>query len=788
MTMTRRKIALIALTAATVLLSAGLFYTYRIYTLAENNRRHQSDQLDRTVDGLERAHRARLRERAEHRRGEAKTRKMHRTLAAAYRSGATQMLRDGRLLAARVFTSAALLHDPENPLSPYRRSAANRPFTADSRAGITASQSVLYEAAVRSVVAHRTTPPTLGFRVWSAVFSPDGKVLAVGGDSRKVRLWDVARQRWVGDLTAPAMPVFSLAFSPDGKVLAAATNAGQVRLWDMATRKKIRTLNAHHSMALSVRFSPNGRLLATGGMDRMIRIWDMSTKALAATLRHAEGAVWALAFSPNGRMLASAAWHGTRSRVRLWSLKDRRAHANYTGHLGPVWTVAFSPDGQRLVSGGLDRSIRVFSARKLRLQATLKHHKADVTSLAFSADGRWLASASIDKTFALWRTDRWTPVARVKAHGRQIWSVAFSGKGGLLATGAWDHRVRIWRVGGGQQRPVILRPKPSDRGRPFVAAWYTSKGDRLVARDAGNVFTVWDLASKRVVARRRLLPADLRPVALSADGNHVVTSGPGSTVWVWPLYSKERARVLRGATEPVTGVAFAPDGVTVASASQAGTVRLWRWADRKEVDRIEKVRAPLAFSADGRLLATSDSKQRIRLLRVKDLDPHRTLPAASASVERLVFGPRGDRLIAVQNDQTMVLWNPRTGRRVARLSGHTDDIINACFSADGRYVLSTSRDRTARIWQTTTGLELQRLTLPQVPQRASFAPDGKHFAVPTPEGVALYPLRLHLWRRDPQKLMRESEAAAGLELDGFRLRPSGSVSPPVEQRPAGATK
>lgn len=770
--MARSKIALITLTIATAVLSASLVYTYRIYTLAEGNRRRQSEQMDRTVDRLERAHRARLREQAEHRRGDVITRKMHRTLAAAYRHGAAQMLRDGRRLAARVFTAAALVHDPSNPLSPYRSSAAKRPFTADGRAGITASQSVLYEAAVRSVVAHRTSPPNLGFRVWSAVFSPDGKLLAVSGDSRKVRLWDVATRRWAGDLTAPAMPVFNLAFSPDGKLLAAATNAGKVRLWDVATRKKVRTLDAHRSMALSVRFSPDGRLLATGGMDRMIRIWNVSTMSLTATFRHAEGGVWAMAFSPNGRMLASAAWHGTRSRVRLWSIKDRRAHANYTGHLGPVWTVAFSPDGQRLVSGGLDRSIRVFSTRKLRLQATLKHHKADVTSLAFSTDGRWLASASIDKTFALWRTDRWTPVARVKAHGRQLWSVAFSGKGGLLATGAWDQRVRIWSVGSGRLRPVILRPGPADRGRTFMAAWYTAKGDRLVARDAANIFYVWDLARKRVVARRRLLPADLRPVALPGDGKHVVTSGPNSTVWVWPLYSKERARVLRGATEPVTGVAFAPDGVTVASANRAGTVRLWRWADLTELDRIEKVRAPLAFSADGRLLATSDSKRRIRLLRVKDLAPHRTLPAAGASVERLVFGPRGNRLLAVQNDQTMVLWDPRTGRKVAHLGGHTDEIVSACFSANGRYVLSTSRDRTVRIWQTSTGLELQRLGLPQVALHASFAPDGKHFAVPTPEGVALYPVRLQLWRRNPTKLLKQAEAAAGQKLDGFHLRPA----------------
>lgn len=770
--MSRVKVGLILLAVITLVLSVSLAYTFRLYTLTDSNRRRQAEQLDRTVDGLERVHRVRLRERAEHQRTEASTRKMHRTLAAAYRHGASRLLLDGRPLAARVFTAAALLHNPDNPLSPYRYSQPKGALTAQRRAGITASQSVLYEAAVRSVVTHRRTLGKLGFRVWSTAFSPDGKLLAVSGDSRKVRIWDVVKGRWAGDLTAPAMPVFEVAFSPDGKLLAAATNAGKVRIWNVESRKKVRTLDAHGSMALSVRFSPDGRQLASGGMDRMIRIWDVPTWSLGTTFRHTQGAVWALAFSPNGRLLASAAWHGTNSRVRLWSLKDRRAHANYTGHLGPVWTVAFSPDGQHLVSGGLDRSIRVFSTHKLRLTTTLKHHTADVTSLAFSPNGRWLASASIDKTFVLWRTDRWKPVTRVAAHQRQLWSVAFSHKGGLLATGAWDQRTRIWNLGDGGLRPTVLLPKLTDRGRSFVAAWYTAKGDRLVGRDASNVFHVWDLKSKKVVTRRRLLPPDLQPTALSGDSRHVVTSGPGSTVWVWPLYSKERATVLRGPTSPITGVAFAPGGATIASASGAGTVRLWRWADRKEIDRIEKVRAPLAFSTDGKLLATSDSKRRIRLLQVKDLDPYRTLPGGSASVDRLLFSPSPDQLLAVGDDQTMTLWNTRTGRRIARLIGHTDEIVSASFSGDGRYILSASRDRTVRIWQTATGLELQRLTLPHVALRVAFAPDSKHFAVPTPEGVAIYPVRLNLWRQNPQILLHQAEAAAGLQLDGFKLHPA----------------
>ncbi len=775
------------LLVATGLLASALAYTYRIYTLAEEGRRRQADLLDRTVDRLERAHRARLRVLLDSRRQGEEIRATHRTLADAYRGEASRMLAAGRLPAARIFAAASLLHDPGNPLSPYRSSGAARGSPPRHDPEIASAQSVLYEVAVRGIVHHLHTPPRLGFRVWATAFSPDGRLLAVAGDSRKVRLWDVTASRWTGHLMAPAMPVFDLAFSPDGKLLAAATNAGKVRVWTVRDRKRVATMDAHSTMALTVRFSPNGHTLASGGMDGMIRLWDARDgRALArkASLRET-GGVWDLAFSPNGNLLASAAWHQARSRVRLWSLRDHRAFASYTGHLGPVWALAFSPDGRYLASGGLDRQIRILSARKLRLRTTLKHHRADVTSLAFSPNGRWLVSGSMDKSVAVWRTSTWRPISSLRPHARQIWSVRFDHSGRLLATAGWDRRVRIWRVGRGDLRPVSLHPPPSQRSDPFVAVWCGARSNRLVAQDSGNNFHLWALGSgkkpSRHLARRHLLPAHLRRVAISPDGEHVAAPGARNAVWVWPLRTASRPIVLRGSRSSVGDLAFGPKGDLLATLSRTATLRVWSWRRRKELDRMEGLRGPVAFSPDGALLATSDSKGRIRLLRVKDLADHRTIPASTGSrvgLERLVWSPGGKQLLAVREDQTMVLWDlgasgaAGTGKKLAILAGHTDEILGASFSPNGRYLLSSSRDRTVRIWDLSTGRELQRMTLPRPVQRACFTHHGRRFAVPTAEGVTTYPLRLRLWRVPPRRLLRGAEAAAGLKLDGLRLTPA----------------
>jgi WD40 repeat protein len=102
--------------------------------------------------------------------------------------------------------------------------------------------------------------------VWSVAFSPDGKLLASGGEGGLIQLWEVEHRRPLGDpLAGHTDDVRSVAFSPDGKLLASGEEE-IIQLWEVEHRRPLgEPLEGHTEGVMSVAFSPDGKLLASGG-------------------------------------------------------------------------------------------------------------------------------------------------------------------------------------------------------------------------------------------------------------------------------------------------------------------------------------------------------------------------------------------------------------------------------------------------------------------------------------------------------------------------------------------
>jgi WD40 repeat protein len=289
-------------------------------------------------------------------------------------------------------------------------------------------------------------------RLWTVVFSPNGKTLAVtaGWDNPRepgeLVLWDVATRQtkliWRQEAT-----IRTAAFSGDGKLLAIGDFAGVTRLLDPSTGKIILTFPKHSKLVNSVAFTPDDKTLVTGSFDQTIKLWDVTSGKEQHGLSLPDEDIVKVAISSDSRMLAAVTWPG---KAHVWDLTRReelhllQASQGDPGRTQIAEAVAFAPDGKSLVTGSWDTTLRLWDTASGKLLRDLVGHNAPVQSAAFSPDGKTLASGDAEGKVMLFNFATGERIAALKAHTDRCFGLAFSPDGKHLATAAWDRVVKIW--------------------------------------------------------------------------------------------------------------------------------------------------------------------------------------------------------------------------------------------------------------------------------------------------------------------------------------------------------
>jgi WD40 repeat protein len=648
----------------------------------------------------------------------------------------------------------------------------------------------------------------------SVTLRPDGKAVATG-HYKEVKLWDLPRGKNTATFKGHTNTVDAVQFSPDGQTLASVSEDG-LKLWDVKSGKStagfrrlppvvfspdgkllasagsLLTISdgkdvplagpGHKDNVLCLAFSADGRLFASGSSDQTAIVWDVPSGKSIATLKGHTSSVNGVAFSPDGKLLASASGDKT---IKLWSIsegsnpkepqqspdpesKDPKARATLgAGHTSLVLCAAYSPNGKLLASSGFkEKVIKLWEVSSGRHVGTLTGHKEDVRQLAFSPDSSVLASASADKTLKLWDVSAKKELTTLSGHTGEVDAVCFSPDGKLLASGSQDKTARLWDVAGKKEAGPVAKHTSFVKGVCF-----SPDGTTLASCGWDGNVILRDVKTGKEKATLTGKDCFFNCVAFSPDGATLAagtaelkkpnkSTEPTGEVVLWEMPGGKEIARLVGHQRTVATVSFKSDG-TLASADE-GTVKLWKAKKGEEAATHDRAGRFGVFSPDGKTLATTYDGFGLRLIDVtsgKDQPPFQDFTIRPL---RVAFSPKGD-LLAAADQETVRLWDTKTGKLVRILQGHGGRQQEVSFSPDGKALAAVGGHVT--LWDVSSGEKATTLKADDDwLDSLAFHPSGKYLVT---AGTAL----------GGRKILRTWNYVAGLEFSSdkrelkFKLGP-----------------
>ncbi len=623
-------------------------------------------------------------------------------------------------------------------------------------------------------------------------FTPDGQSIATVTQTKTVQLWEVPSGEEQSKFRGATVPLRSIAISSDGKKLAAGggvqqqqkkidTNPGtngSIFVWDIVTQRLLQKLETDEPFPInSVAFSADSKLLAGSSADLQVRIWELAN-AKIKTSWMPQQQLFGLAFSP-GNSVAGAMGDGT---VRLWDPTSGEEVGILSRNTGPVRCLAFTDNGKKLVTGGIGRSMKLWDVIGKKELSTLHQDDRAESSppplaMAATPDGSLVAEATEEKGIILRDGITGAVKATLNGHDDAVMCVAFSPDGKTLASSSTDKTIKLWDVSTAKDRATL-----KGHTNWIFALAFSHDGKTLASGGYDKTVRLWDVETGKDKGTIEAHRGSVRAVAFGPDDKTIASGGNDRFVKLWNVSDGELKNSFKGHVSTVRCLSFSSNGKVLASGSDDGTVKFWNPETGKESATTQQKgnqeeitvlafvgeRTVLSGSSNGTIFQWDSTTGELIGL----------LQGHNGGVSGIAVVAEGVEFLSTGADRVIKRFRQDAPGPLRLFVGHTGVIQSVSFSPDGKRFVSGGNwpegDKTLRVWDVQKGTEILKIEHPGQAAMVLYSPDGKYIA------SACGNMNAYIWNATTGKQVRmlkgHTSGVAGLAFnsDGSQILTSSA--------------
>ncbi len=259
-----------------------------------------------------------------------------------------------------------------------------------------------------------------------------------------------------------------------------------------------------------------------------------------------------------------------------------------------------------------------------------------------------------------------------------------------------------------------------------VGIAFSPAGEYFATSDTKGDIQIWNAHTFTKIATCQGHQHWTWTVVFSPDGKYLASASDDHQVKLWEVETGECLQTYIGHTFSVNAVIFSPDGQIIASSAQDGTIRLWRTFPGNLSPEIQTLVGhngrvwSIAFSPNGRTLVSGGEDLTVRLWDLATSECVTKWEAHTAWVRSVAFSPDGRAIATASYDRSIKIWNvgeipkipdffeksgicAKSGICLHTLTGHQQPVSAIAFSPDGQQLVSSSFDKTIKLWDTNSG-------------------------------------------------------------------------------------